>query len=429
VLCSGRDPGLVCVAFSIAVFLYVHASSEGEFEYHLSMRSINAIGLLVGLSILDEVTGLASTHPRPGKGRYARSMKKPTRARPSGRDNLLLFRHSSRSDHHQQQRVNDIWKKRLQRRVPFTVAELTFGVLNKPNCKFQRAHRITPGVQVNFSSPRIPQQLLLTGRNESLRESALEAQENIWKVSKASPKLEIRWLGDKACLQYLREHYDEELVQMFRNEVHGSFRGDICRTAVLLREGGFYMDLDVQLVLPLTELINNATSFMSVYEAPEASKGGMLNALLAAEPQSAVMSETLNEIRKWYRGEVKRGGWMGPETLLRAVNKVVETNCPCTSIYLRKQILQWPDINPQWSCGPHNFRFMVQRHLACGNHYNERECPEQRKTSQSYIVRQGLYFPGSERRFIGWPRPAWCSTSGCGFGGWANQNITSDLPV
>merc|ERR1719487_804090 len=77
--------------------------------------------------------------------------------------------------------------------------------------------------------------------------------------------LQPRWLGDKACHDYIITHYDEELAGFFDRAHPGNYRGDICRAAVLYREGGFYADVDVELKVPLTELVDAETTFMSVY--------------------------------------------------------------------------------------------------------------------------------------------------------------------
>mmetsp|Transcript_10474 Transcript_10474/g.19284 ORF Transcript_10474/g.19284 Transcript_10474/m.19284 type:complete len:406 (+) Transcript_10474:87-1304(+) len=309
-----------------------------------------------------------------------------------------------------------------------------------PDVLYRATHRMEclrkkpQKTNITITTQRIPSQLVLTGRNASLDGIHPAALANIKNVSARSPNLSIRWLGDQACLEYLSKHFDDELQQFFRNEVHGAFRGDICRSAVLLREGGFYMDLDVQLVMPLTALIDNATTFMAVYEAPEMSVGGMLNALMAVEPGSAVMNATLHEIRRWYRKEVNTTGWMGPVTLMRGLHKVVRDTCPCESVNLRKKVLHWHDVEPQWQCGSHFFRFNVQRHLLCenpgsGRPYRASECPESRRTSRAYAVRQGFFMPGRKRQLIGWPRPAWCSKSGCGYGGLDDHNISDETPI
>merc|ERR1719247_1409089 len=133
------------------------------------------------------------------------------------------------------------------------------------------------------------------------------------------PQIRVRWLDDQGCLKYLNTHFKPQYADMLRKERRGSFRGDICRAAVLYREGGFYTDLDLELRIPLTKVVDKTTTFMSCFTADNA----ILNALIATTPRNPVMRETLKELRKWYADEVPRSAdpngsdgttseWMGP---------------------------------------------------------------------------------------------------------------------
>lgn len=378
---------------------------------------------LVWLSLFRALHGLVSSKPERKKWEFRNNgllRKKATWKHGSMADNVFL-KSQRRHLHFKDAAHRMPTKERLD-----LIASASDAAHRVANCTSWAPRKVA----TTITGPRIPQQLLLTGHHESLSRMHPAVQSNIRNISNANPAISIRWLGDKACLQYLEKYFDEELAGMFRNEMHGSYRGDICRTAVLLREGGFYMDLDVQLVLPLNELIDDATSFMSVYEDPAVKSGGMLNALLAAEANSAILNATLIEIRRWYQGKVEKHGWLGPVTLMRGINQVVKTDCPCTSLGHLKVIFQRPTADPQWQCGSHTFRTMVQRDLLCSHPYSETECrEEQRWQSHEYAVHKGLFFPGQDRRIIGWPRPAWCIKSGCGFGGADNHNMTDDSPV
>lgn len=270
--------------------------------------------------------------------------------------------------------------------------------------------------------PRIPLQLVLTGHTYSFQMAHESARANIQSILKASPQMRMRWLGDSACAAYLQQHYDEELSGFFNLEKHGSLRGDLCRTAVLLREGGFYVDLDVVLVVPLHRLVDNTTSFMSVYEYPERQAGGILNAIIAAEPGSAVLNSTLLEIRRWYRQEAKHQGWMGPTTLMRGLAATMDRDCPCEDIEEQKAKVSWPKTLVQWNCGPHAVRLYVQRRLHCDRPQRKSECSDKRKSLKWIGSKYGIFAPGPARELVGWPRPEWCDYQGCSMGGWDERS-------
>jgi mannosyltransferase OCH1-like enzyme len=115
----------------------------------------------------------------------------------------------------------------------------------------------------------IPPILLMTGKYASVEEFPAALRANLEHTLKLTPGLQLKYMNDQGCRDYLLQHTTPELVQHFDHEVHGSFKGDICRTAVLLEHGGFYMDLDFQLHAPLHSLIESNTTLMTVYDSSQ----------------------------------------------------------------------------------------------------------------------------------------------------------------
>lgn len=257
----------------------------------------------------------------------------------------------------------------------------------------------------------IPRQLVLTAKQASLAEMPAPVQGNVQRMLALSPGIRLRWLGDVDCRSYIREHFDPELQRMFETELRGSFRGDICRACVLAREGGFYLDLDVQLRVPLDQLAGANTTFVSVYTEDES----ILNAVLAAAPGSEIMLEAVRQIRAWYRYEVPHSDaqtsseWMGPVTMLRAVREVVRRDCTGQSLH--------PEASLEWQCGPHVLRLYEEHGLRCSLRGSE-ECPPRRAESDFPGVRFGIFTPYPERRLVAWPRFESCAQWGCASGGW-----------
>lgn len=265
----------------------------------------------------------------------------------------------------------------------------------------------------------IPRQLILTGPGSFLHDLPLEIRHNVEEIIAANPGLIVQWFSDADCYSYISYYYDSELAGMFRREFHGSFRGDICRAAVLYREGGFYVDLDVELLVPLTTMIGVSTTFLSAFTAD----GAMLNAIMACTPYSEVLHETLVELRKWYRGAVPRRAdprvdgaakseWMGPLTLHRAVMSVIQSSCPENTHFV-------PGSQLDWTCGSEVLRFYLEQELHCSVLESTAECSVQRARSPFVGLRYGIFTPSSrieakERQLIGWPRFEGCRRWGCG---------------
>lgn len=256
---------------------------------------------------------------------------------------------------------------------------------------------------------RIPSQLILTGKYATKDDWPRDVSENMKKAFEKNPDLQVRWFSDNDCGQYLKTHKELGLHDAFEREHRGSYRGDICRTAILSREGGFYQDLDVELLVPFRQLVDNKTSFMSVYSG----SGGILNALFATEPKGSVVQHTLQELQRWYNVPgAKDGNWMGPETMERGLKAVTEKKCPQLDKYAKRQHLQW-------NCGEDGIRLYQEKKLQnCDyNSYAGAGCTLRRALSGFDGLKFGLFNPTTSD-VIGWPRYEKCPNFGCAIGGW-----------
>jgi len=276
----------------------------------------------------------------------------------------------------------------------------------------------------------IPNQLIVTGPSESLDEIEPQLRAGIESVLTANPQLTLRYLGDAQCSKYVRKHF-KYLADHYDNEPRGSFRGDICRTVVLFFEGGYYIDLDLALRAPLSDLVDEDTSFVSAFSMENAAArqkmygGSMLNALMIAVPKSKILASTLFHMISWYKGDPSvpwgrtDGIYVGTVSLWRGLSAVLACNCPLQKNLDRLWFVMNQEKNYtlplQWPCGQESIRLYVEKKIRCNT--TSPECPEERAKSPSELVRYGVFEPGEERNLIAWSRPAWCTELGCNGGG------------
>lgn len=281
---------------------------------------------------------------------------------------------------------------------------------------------------------RIPRELVLTGPATSLASMGALVQQNVYNTLRQSPNLRVRWFDDMACEHYIRKNYDEELLRLFQAEEQGAFRGDICRTAVLAHDGGFYADVDVEVRGSLVDLVDSDTSFMSVRAASSGTGfttvAKVLNALLASEPGGKVMQAALSEIRNWYaRGRGNSSGvLMGPTIMAHALQKVVAEECPERQADLHRS-WQEPMLvrDLQWPCGKHEqIRLYSEARLICAPRRDPQvvaECPDSRLNSSFEGVRYGIFEPHHDRNLVAYPRFEGCGQWGCGSGGHRSKKL------
>lgn len=253
---------------------------------------------------------------------------------------------------------------------------------------------------------QITWQLVMTGREASLEDLPSSLRANVAKTLALNPGMTARYLSQTQCRMYVRQHCDDELAEFYNAETDDHFRAVICRAAVLLQEGGFYADLDVEPALPFKSLVDKSTKFMSVFTRD----GALLNYLMAAVPGSPVLKQTLVEVLKFYKGADRHKGrgsdWIGLATMKRALQSVMQVSCPNLDLDTKRQ---GPDL--QWQCGSHSFRFFREDKLRCGHRelwhagVATPECPRARMESKTTDTKWGVFTPGDERKIVAWPRP------------------------
>jgi hypothetical protein len=295
-------------------------------------------------------------------------------------------------------------------------------------------------------SSRIPMQLVMTGNFSSVDDLPLAVQANLNNTRALAGGFSIRYLDDADCSDYLSLYFNQSFQEIYDTEIHGSHRGDICRSAVLYREGGFYADLDFQFYEALPNLIDENTTLMTAFIAELADGDGnpiltpsedgsvnaikpILNALIAVRQGSPIMERTLSHILKlctkveedWaWGGEisvlVEPPSLLGPIAMAEALRETLQQDCPKVSL---------SDLGTlsQWTCGEESIRLYQEEHFGAGDDCKNEGpvvCSEERAASDFDGSHYGVFRMGNESRssrLIGWPRYQACSQLGCGING------------
>jgi len=270
-------------------------------------------------------------------------------------------------------------------------------------------------VRAKPKETRIPQQLVLTSKDGLMTSLPMTVQRNVRHTMALNPWVRVRWFGDADCERYLLQNFNHtELPGFFLQETRGSYRSDVCRAAILAKEGGFYTDLDVEMKWKFEDLAGNVTTFLASYSED----GSVLNAMMGCTANNSIMEEILQQLVRYYRGEtVERYGssseWMGPVTALAGLKAVAGRDCP------HEELQPWR--GAEFLCGPNVVRMFQERQLACWMP-NDPDCPGSRYTSEFPGVKYGIYVPSGP--LVAWPRFANCSEWGCLTGGWPSEAPT-----
>lgn len=276
---------------------------------------------------------------------------------------------------------------------------------------------VTDSSQNNMSSMiteyrdgyQIPLLLHITGKQASAKKLPQQVKSNIEEQISRNKDFHVRYWGDDACLAYIRQHFAADLERIWndarRGHYDGAYHGDICRTLVLYREGGFYMDLDVELAVPLIDLIDKNTTFMNVIGS---------NALFATSPNSSILKQAVDGIHSWYKrhDSGENVTFLGPSVL----GDALQSTCECGESSLYKQ--------SKWKCKNHTIQLYKEVAISCSD--VSAECPADRRqaASQGNMPQLNFAYKSLDGNVMAWPRFASCTVWGCGGTGWIG-NVTA----
>ena len=148
----------------------------------------------------------------------------------------------------------------------------------------------------------------------------IHAYHDVWNND---TEMEVHFLIDSDCTDLLKQ-VDEELnlslTNAFLGESHGQFKADLCRIAALYLHGGYYFDIDMEVVQPL--LLDDNVSFST---AVATLFPVFFQSYLASIPRHPIIRHNLDTMDEYYRGEGEcwdqRTGIVGCCTLMTAWNR------------------------------------------------------------------------------------------------------------
>ena len=135
--------------------------------------------------------------------------------------------------------------------------------------------------------------ILVTKRPRIYYDNVLKTIDSYRKAWDA-PDAQARVLDDNECIQILDE-INPLLTKAFQNEPVGAYKGDICRLGALYLYGGYYFDVDMEVVSPV--MMPSGVSFSTVRDAGD---GFFFNSFMAVSPNHPVLETYINVTIEYY---------------------------------------------------------------------------------------------------------------------------------
>jgi hypothetical protein len=189
-------------------------------------------------------------------------------------------------------------------------------------------------VPISFRGPpslhKIPHYLIFTFKYNLLeRQEPLALYQNLQRTIRmyregwGEPEAPVWFLNDTDCRSAIHA-VRPELLTHFDFERNGSWKADICRIAALYLTGGYYFDVDMEVVQVFRP--SRDTTFVTVEGPSTADDEKFFQSFLASDPKNRILGQALEEMLLYYRRQNTRRPThlLGPETLKWAFDSIPE---------------------------------------------------------------------------------------------------------
>lgn len=121
-------------------------------------------------------------------------------------------------------------------------------------------------------------------------------KENIYKMIEMNPQFDYYLYSDDACLNFIKENFDQDVVNAFNILKPGAYKSDLWRYCILYKKGGVYLDIKYSSLVPLIDIVKeNPTIFVKDLILCS-HKAGIYNAFMVSPPNNIIFKKCIDDI-------------------------------------------------------------------------------------------------------------------------------------
>ena len=241
----------------------------------------------------------------------------------------------------------------------------------------------------------LPLNIYLTWESKNLPDGI---KSNIENLKKQNPEFNIFYYNDQDCENFIKDHFDEEVLISYKALIPGAYKADLFRLSILYILGGIYLDIKYSCVndFKLIHLMNGDNYY--VKDRAEIGCNGIYNGFMIFKKKSKELLMAINQIVSNVKNEFYGKSSLeitGPDLLIKYFDRN-KTNIRFNQIngidiiYLNnKEILKsFPNYRKESNI------YSTKKHY--GVLWNNKEIYEQKYLKELFVLEQIKYMYGNQ---------------------------------
>lgn len=167
------------------------------------------------------------------------------------------------------------------------------------------------------------------------------------------PDFQYQYHTGVDCEQFIRDNFDDRVLQAYRNLYAGAFKADLWRVCQLYITGGMYVDVKMYAVESLRDIIENHDLVLVIDIDPNM----IYNAFMASKPQCSflkmVIDEIVTNVENRYYGEGS-DSWLdvtGPLTVGKCLERYLGYKVTTSGSYIHSDGTRYYILNHKFLPG------------------------------------------------------------------------------
>ncbi len=115
-------------------------------------------------------------------------------------------------------------------------------------------------------------------------------------IKELNPDFDYVFFNNTDCIEFLTENYDEKIVNTFNILRSGAHKADLFRYCLLLKNGGIYIDIDIQMEIGFSDILKKCSEANLVTSKSAHSGDGLYQGFLISTPNNEILKMLIENI-------------------------------------------------------------------------------------------------------------------------------------